>query len=140
MDTPIDEAGTTLLHLAACNMVPPAILRQLLAHGAQVDCQNDDGMSALHVAAMWGNVAAVKLLLSNGSDPLLGDGDDMTPWDHATSQGKQVWVQGCAWDLYPNCKQPFTIFPLCLALCTVYIYIGFSDAPHSIVWYVLFSC
>ena len=90
ISTPIDEADTTLLHLAASKLVPPAVVRKLLNHGALVNCQNDDGMSALHVAAMWGNVAAAKLLLCNGGNPFLKDSNDMTPLDHATSQGKQV--------------------------------------------------
>lgn len=88
MNVPIDDENTTLLHLAA-NSTTPAILHTLLTHGAQVNWQDDDGLSALHVAAMWGNGPAVKLLLGNGADAVIADGEDMTPLDHALSQGDE---------------------------------------------------
>lgn len=84
VNAPIDETDTTLLHLAA--NASSAILELLLQHSAEVNQQNDEGISPLHVAAMWGNAEAVRLLLDYGADPLISDDDDMTPLDHAMSQ------------------------------------------------------
>lgn len=86
VNTAIDDEDTTLLHLAA-NTTVPAILELLLRHEAVVNWQNEDGLAPLHVAAMWGNEAAVKLLVNYGADPLIIDSDNMTPTDHAMSQG-----------------------------------------------------
>ena len=90
MNSPIDETDTTLLHLAANAM--PDILEMLLQHHADVNQQNDEGIAPLHVAAMWGNDDAVRLLLDYGADPVISDDDDMTPLDHAMghpmSEGK----------------------------------------------------
>jgi ankyrin repeat protein len=90
VNSPLDDVHTTLLHLAA-NSRMPAILQLLVSHGAEVDWQNEEGMSALHVAAMWGNVAAVRLLLDSGADPVVVDEEDRTPLDHAQGQG-ECWV------------------------------------------------
>lgn len=87
MNAPIDHENTTLLHLAA-NNTTPAVLHLLLCRGAQANWQNQDGLSALHVAAIWGNAPAVKQLLGNGADPIVADEEDMTPLDHALSQGE----------------------------------------------------
>ena len=88
VNAPVDEGDTTLLHVAAANLSAPAILRELLSLGANVQGQDSDGLSALHVAAMWGNGAGVRQLLQHGADPLLTDVEDMTPVDHALGQGE----------------------------------------------------
>jgi ankyrin repeat protein len=56
-----------------------ARVRQLLAGGAAVDARNDDGNTALLVAAAWGQSDVVELLLSNGADVHARDGNGMTP-------------------------------------------------------------
>ena len=84
--TPVDQAKTTLLHLAA-NSSSPHALRFLLQHGADIDCQNEEGHTALHVAAMWGKKEAVALLLEYGADPLISDEQDLLPIDCAMKEG-----------------------------------------------------
>ena len=49
--------------------------------------QNQDGMTALHVAAACGNVCTVKQLLKYGADPYLMDMEEKTPLDLALDQG-----------------------------------------------------
>ena len=87
MNVPIDDTDTTLLHLAA--NASPAVLELLLQSEAEVNQQNEDGITPLHVAAMWGNSEAVRLLLDYGADPVVCDDEDMTPLDHAMREGKQ---------------------------------------------------
>lgn len=82
----IDDEQTTLLHLAA-NSSLPAILKLLLSHGALVNWQNEEGMCALHVAAMWGNEPGLRMLLDGGADPVVVDEEDMTPLDYALREG-----------------------------------------------------
>ena len=66
---PTDEAGTTLLHVAAFGD-HSHIVQLLLTRGAdhQVNAQNDDGLTPLHVAAMAGSLECLRLLLSHGAD------------------------------------------------------------------------
>ncbi len=85
INAPIDEADTTLIHLAANST--PKVIQVLLRHGANIDCQEGEGLTALHVAAMWGKDASVKTLLEEGAQPLIEDDEHLTPADHAINQG-----------------------------------------------------
>lgn len=48
-----------------------SIAEILIAAGAQLDPQGQDGNTALMVAARDGNMAVVKMLLAAGADPLI---------------------------------------------------------------------
>ena len=87
MRTSLDDENTTLLHISA-NHTSPAILTMLLEHGAEIDWQNDEGFTALHVASLWGRQEVVRKLLELGADPLIRDGDGLLPVDHARDQGE----------------------------------------------------
>jgi len=89
VNTPLDEEGTTLLHLGA-NSDSTASLCILLDHGANINWQNADGFTALHVAAIWGRGEAVRLLLEEGADPTICDEDKLLPVDHARSEGEVI--------------------------------------------------
>ena len=69
------------------------MLRVLLDFGGVSRAVNTrtsgDGLTPLHVAAIWGREECVQLLLENGADPVITDMDDMTPLDHAQSEGHQ---------------------------------------------------
>ena len=60
----------------------------LLAKGAEIDAENEEGVTALMLAAVEGRVAAVKTLVDHGADPDITneDGDtamkDAKEWDH----------------------------------------------------------
>ena len=86
---PTDEDGTTLLHVAAASSSVPAVLKQLLQHGADINIQDQDGSTALHVAALWGNMQTLGQLLDRGADPFIEDMDDMLPVDLAMSRGEE---------------------------------------------------
>ena len=84
---PIDANNTTLLHLAA-NSPSLTILEKLLqTDGIFVNAQNDDGLTALHVAAMWGRREAVVTLLKFGAESTIWDIEDMLAVDYAKREG-----------------------------------------------------
>lgn len=52
-----------------------------------MSCQTDDGLTPLHVAAMWGKEELIRVLMSYGADPLICDNEEMVPADHARNEG-----------------------------------------------------
>ena len=91
LNEPLDADNTTLLHLAT-NSPSMDVLGLLLQSDIDINAQNDDGLTALHVAAMWGRSEAVDKLLLCGADPSLRDVDNMLPFDYAKSEG---WLLHC---------------------------------------------
>ncbi|TQN71668.1 putative ankyrin repeat protein, partial [Colletotrichum shisoi] len=66
--------GCRPLHLAIRMMhSAQESVQLLLEKGADVNCQQDDGMTALHLAAQRGEHSVVETLLGHGADPDLGD-------------------------------------------------------------------
>ena len=63
-----DEAGWTLLHVAA-DRGYGAVVRELLARGANVDILDEMGLSPLFYAVVAGNAECVGALLEAGADP-----------------------------------------------------------------------
>lgn len=43
----------------------------------------NDGMTPVHVAAAWGRINILQLLLANGGDPLYLDNDGRSPFHYA---------------------------------------------------------
>lgn len=64
-------------------------VRALLAHGANVNIRNAQGMTPLHLAAFEGNVEMVKLLLANGADVNAKMDDGTTPRGMAEKKGHE---------------------------------------------------
>lgn len=64
----------TLVHMVT-EAGRPSFLRLLLSKGAEVDRLNENGSTALQIAAYLGNEECLKLLLDHGADPNLG-GDE----------------------------------------------------------------
>ena len=60
--------GNTPLIVAALRHGSAPVLRALLAHGAEVNAANDEGLSALIAAARIGDVEAVRLLIEHKAD------------------------------------------------------------------------
>jgi cell wall assembly regulator SMI1 len=58
---------------------PIAVAEFLLKKGARADAMTEFDGTPLHGAAMWGNAAAVKLLLAHGADPSRKDAKGQTP-------------------------------------------------------------
>ncbi len=59
----------------------------LLANGADVDAQDEDGRTVLHGVASAGSADWVKVLLDNGADPQARDATGLTPLDLAQAEG-----------------------------------------------------
>jgi len=83
-----DQAN--VLHYFVRNKIEPEnaalgmkILQGLLENGADVDCQNINGETALHIAAARGTTLCVEFLLQNGASPNLTDKEGETPLHHA---------------------------------------------------------
>lgn len=64
-----------------------AVADYLIAQGARVDTRNFTGGTALTFAAMFNRTAMVDLLLAAGADPAVRDEKNLSPADHARSQG-----------------------------------------------------
>ncbi|MHB9130403.1 MAG: ankyrin repeat domain-containing protein [Armatimonadota bacterium] len=61
----------------------PNMIEFLVGHGVIVDAADGAGITPLHYAAMNNNVAALEMLLWYGADPLVGDLNGKTAFDHA---------------------------------------------------------
>ena len=71
VNIPDGEARTPLIH--ATREGKHGIIEWLLAHGADIDHQDRNGWSALHVAVQTGNLDTVELLLRHGASVSLLD-------------------------------------------------------------------
>lgn len=49
--------------------------------------RSDDGLTPVHIAAAWGRIEILELLLSCGGDPEARDIDQKTPFDYAKEEG-----------------------------------------------------
>lgn len=65
------------------------IVRDLLAHGADVHARQDTGFTALHGAAAEGSVEMVRLLLAHGADRFAKNDAGKTPADLARERGRE---------------------------------------------------
>ena len=65
-------------------------LIELLVHlGADVNLANNQGMTALHMAAQLGRIKSVKTLVALGADPLAKDWMRETAEDKAALSGQE---------------------------------------------------
>jgi hypothetical protein len=76
-----DANGNTPLIAALEGKARPEIISALLTARSRIDAQNNDGRTALMIAASSNNVEAVKLLLGAGANVHLKDNDGDTAWD-----------------------------------------------------------
>jgi len=74
--------GWRPLHYAAWNDRPKIAL-QLIEAGAWKDVQNDDGQTALHLAAARGSIACIQTLIEAGCDANIRHGDGLLPLEVA---------------------------------------------------------
>ena len=79
----VNSQGDTPLHVA-CAEKHVAIVKSLLAHGANPNAQNDHGETPLHFGALYGPDVVVKALLKYGANPAV-IGAHGTPYDVAVS-------------------------------------------------------
>ena len=63
-----DTLGGTLLTVAADGANKPKMIKELIDVGLEVDARDNDGMTALMMAARWNSPQVVKALLEVGAD------------------------------------------------------------------------
>ena len=63
-----DTLGGTLLTVAADSANKPKMIKELIDVGLEVDARDNDGMTALMMAARWNSPQVVKALLEVGAD------------------------------------------------------------------------
>ncbi len=71
--------GQTLLHTACEQLEATMCVELLCSIGAPVEAVMSNGLSPLHVAALYKNLAAMSILLSFGASPDLPDQNGWTP-------------------------------------------------------------
>jgi ankyrin repeat protein len=82
-----DPAGWTPLLFAVFFNASPTLIGALLKHGADINAQNDRGVTALHLAAGAGNELLVALLLGQGANRDLATTSGYTPLRLAQTKG-----------------------------------------------------
>ena len=80
------DGGNTALWFAAQGPVPGGLETAglLIAAGAEVNRPCEHGRTALHMAAAWGHLDVVRLLVESGADPAIRDDEGMTPAEIAS--------------------------------------------------------
>ena len=76
------DGGNTALWFAAQGP-PPAgleVARVLIKAGAEINRKCEHGRTALQMAAAWGHLDMVQLLIDNGANPNICDDEGMTPF------------------------------------------------------------
>jgi ankyrin repeat protein len=74
----IDNDGNTPLHHAAANGRTDCIEALLGKDKVLVNCANGEGMTALHLACMYGRRESMSMLIKNGADPNLKNNSGVT--------------------------------------------------------------
>ena len=88
-----DEDGIKCIHIAA-GLENGCILQLLLENGAAVNSQTSEGLTALHIAAMWGRTEQIATLLKYGADCSLVDTTGCNALMHAVNS-KEDGSQAC---------------------------------------------
>jgi ankyrin repeat protein len=81
-DADVNKPGWAPLHYAATG-AHIEVMKLLLANSAYIDAASPNGSTPLMMAAMYGNDAAVRLLLEAGADPSLKNSLGLTAIDFA---------------------------------------------------------
>ncbi|XP_017878261.1 uncharacterized protein LOC108623914 [Ceratina calcarata] len=85
-NTLIPTYGVTPFHLAIGNdseAFAEEVTKLFLRHGGNPNVRSTDGLTPVHVAAAWGRVTVLELLLANGGDPLSLDDEGRNPFHYA---------------------------------------------------------
>ena len=86
------NSGWNLLHCASQGD-NSYIIELMLSHVPSIDSRNNEGVTALMIAAAQGNLQAVQCLLEKGADPSLQDNDGWNLLHHASLGGHPVIIK-----------------------------------------------
>ena len=75
------------IHSSIQEKIRLTLARLLLFYRAQVNLVSNDGRTPLHIAAQWGSLELVDLLLANGASAIIRDQNGQTPADAALAAG-----------------------------------------------------
>lgn len=75
------DGGNTALWFAAQGPAPSGleVARLLIKAGAEINRRCEHGRTALQMAAAWGHLDMVQLLIASGADPGIRDDEGLTP-------------------------------------------------------------
>ncbi|XP_072295159.1 uncharacterized protein [Eucyclogobius newberryi] len=91
----VSSRGVAAIHLAVGKETEKNLhcLKLLLQNGVNPNVKSSDGLTPLHIAAVWGCYQNLKLLLTNGGNPNLTDNDGNTPRQLAEQQDNRKCAQ-----------------------------------------------
>ena len=94
-DADVNKTGWTPLHYAASSSQGEqlAVAKLLLENAAYIDASSPNGSTPLMMAAMYGNVDTLKLLLDEGADPTLKNQLGLTAVDFAQRADRKDMVE-----------------------------------------------
>ncbi|XP_071951291.1 unconventional myosin-XVI-like isoform X2 [Antedon mediterranea] len=72
------DSGISLMHVAAANNYRD-VVRLLSEHKANIDLQDNEGCTPLHLSSKFGNTRMTKLLVKNGANPFIVNNDGDKP-------------------------------------------------------------
>lgn len=90
-DADVNKPGWTPLHYASTSG-HLSIMRLLLDHHAYIDAASPNGSTPLMMAAMYGTVDALKLLIDAGADPALKNAKGLDAMDFARQVQRDDFV------------------------------------------------
>jgi uncharacterized protein len=88
----VNKPGWAPLHYAATNG-HLAVIKLLLEHHAYIDAASPNGTTPLMMAAYYGTLDALKVLLDGGADPLLKNDQNLTALDFGQRAQRQDAVE-----------------------------------------------
>lgn len=83
------DYGTSVIHMAVISPDQVPILELLLKRGVPKNVRNTNGDTALHIAAFWGNVKGVEVLLQAGLNPEEKNSQGLTAADIAKKENRK---------------------------------------------------
>lgn len=86
----IDENGNTLLLLASDKIENYYVGEYLINQGANLNHQNNEGKTAVHIAVIENNQAFLRLLIESGASTIIEDNDGKKPIDY-TKEYSTIW-------------------------------------------------
>lgn len=83
----VNRAGWTPLHYA-CSGPDNGVAAFLIAHGAELNARSDNGTTPLMMAARYGSVDLVPVLIKAGAEPRAANEQELTAADFAQRGGR----------------------------------------------------